>query len=876
VDQAVTLCGFSLHGASEFALELLDVSDDGSRAKRIADLSFEEARLTSSVGGNCVRLFFAFRELCKPFSNRPLELDLLPRTHVGAWHLVEREAKLTIIDDLAGWIRHLAASVESLNSRGDGLDFNDLDAYLAGISRFNHSQNNPLKRVRVLLTNVQYPPKQIIEMPADEVFASYGYHVTFSELFDLYTNICSGLARRMLTRYASSREQDPLVVAFELCNEPDYEWLPDEQRIERAEDPAASPLSKYITELHPMQIPSAATVAVPLEHTPWHGFQEQSGNWVPTPQGRHIGVLEYDWGPKFDWYVKCYAQFSEQLSRALSEECKTRGLAFDIVAGGVTHNNLDYLIRMQRAVPTTFRYCSALALHPYHWPEHDVYDTKYRRRRKFDDWRRHTPREFAMHYFKCFDFFRELRKLTHGRAGLRGFKGKKLWLTEFGIGSKLLGAYNEPVSSYTPFIRPRGMPAEALPYASRVWEDCWDAFLATVKPRELKALGVEAMFFYTLRETASPGLDKHDDDRSNLAILRRDGFPRLDLPTFRRLVSFIHEFTGQPAPKSEGLVSFIHRFAGQRRPKSEVEFKLVPAWTRGRRFSLPLLKTEPWRYINAPPSVLDTLSMLSRDEKQFLYWLTKEYFTGNGEIVDGGCFVGGSTVSLATGLMENWPEDTFRVHSYDIFLTDPYMAQWYFRDRQPDGDRFRKIFDEQTLGVKTKLIVNDGDIMSFGWNDAPIEILFLDICKSWQVNDYCMRTFFPRLIPGQSLVIQQDFFHHAEGWIIAAMELLYDKFEYIAFVPGNSAVFRLKTAIDANDLPAELRQLGLPRLQELMRRHAERYSDGFQRGMILAALAAIYNEFGDRATALESAHEALAISGEAFWVAEGLRDVGLL
>ena len=73
---------------------------------------------------------------------------------------------------------------------------------------------------------------------------------------------------------------------------------------------------------------------------------------------------------------------------------------------------------------------------------------------------------------------------------LSGFEGKKLWLTEFGIGYKLLGAYNEPIWKYTPFIRPRGMPASALPRESRVGEDSWDAFLATVKPGELKALGV--------------------------------------------------------------------------------------------------------------------------------------------------------------------------------------------------------------------------------------------------------------------------------------------------------------------------------------------------------------------------------------------------
>lgn len=41
--------------------------------------------------------------------------------------------------------------------------------------------------------------------------------------------------------------------------------------------------------------------------------------------------------------------------------------------------------------------------------------------------------------------------------------------------------------------------------------------------------------------------------------------------------------------------------------------------------------------------------MLSLEERRLLYWLAREYFAGIGAIVDGGSFVGGSTLALGEG-----------------------------------------------------------------------------------------------------------------------------------------------------------------------------------------------------------------------------------
>ena len=89
------------------------------------------------------------------------------------------------------------------------------------------------------------------------------------------------------------------------------------------------------------------------------------------------------------------------------------------------------------------------------------------------------------------------------------------------------------------------------------------------------------------------------------------------------------------------------------------------------------------------------MTMLSEQERQLLYWLTSTHFIGAGAIVDGGCFVGGSTLSLAEGLRKNAARSSSaRVHVFDLFEVEPYMADLYFSERGlAPGDSFRTLFD---------------------------------------------------------------------------------------------------------------------------------------------------------------------------------------
>jgi hypothetical protein len=205
--------------------------------------------------------------------------------------------------------------------------------------------------------------------------------------------------------------------------------------------------------------------------------------------------------------------------------------------------------------------------------------------------------------------------------------------------------------------------------------------------------------------------------------------------------------------------------------------------------------THGWQSVELPTPVRKVVTMLSKEERQFLYALGRDYWTGGGAIVDAGCFLGGSTLALAMGVLAN-PRQLARqgaIHSYDLFVADAHQAGSYLKTfgTFAPGDSVRPVFDYQTAGVSAVLNVHEGDLRSFPWTaSAPIEILFIDVSKTWALNDFIVRQFFPRLIPGHSIVVQQDYVHPTCPWLAVTMEYFADYFELLAYVPYNSMIYR--------------------------------------------------------------------------------------
>jgi hypothetical protein len=250
------------------------------------------------------------------------------------------------------------------------------------------------------------------------------------------------------------------------------------------------------------------------------------------------------------------------------------------------------------------------------------------------------------------------------------------------------------------------------------------------------------------------------------------------------------------------------------------------------------------------------MTMLSEPERALLYWLGRDHYSGAGRVVDGGCFTGGSTLALGRGVRDGGhgaPEPP--IHVFDLFTSDDYMAEHYFAPAglpYRAGESFRPEFERNTRAVADLLEVHEGDIRRVGWTGEPIEILFVDIAKDWTINDVLLREFFSCLIPGRSVVVQQDYVFHLCPWVVLTMEHLADYFEYVGFVEHCSTVYLNTRPIPADLLAVRLEELPRDRAVALMEaaiRHGG--FTGRERGLLECATATLLLEVETVDRALE-------------------------
>jgi predicted O-methyltransferase YrrM len=90
---------------------------------------------------------------------------------------------------------------------------------------------------------------------------------------------------------------------------------------------------------------------------------------------------------------------------------------------------------------------------------------------------------------------------------------------------------------------------------------------------------------------------------------------------------------------------------------------VFPKWL-SRRPSPSLFGGSPWR--TAPLDRIPVVpGMLGPEELQFLYLSAQKFFTGTGEIVDAGAFLGASAAALGAALRDNprVTDKARRIHS---------------------------------------------------------------------------------------------------------------------------------------------------------------------------------------------------------------------
>lgn len=275
--------------------------------------------------------------------------------------------------------------------------------------------------------------------------------------------------------------------------------------------------------------------------------------------------------------------------------------------------------------------------------------------------------------------------------------------------------------------------------------------------------------------------------------------------------------------------------------------------------NLEALRAGGWERVELSETVQEYPTMLAHSERQLLHWLARDVWEGWGEIVDAGSFLGGSTVSFATGLRarETPPAGGRpRVWTYDRFEAEQYMVDAGYFERWPEievGGSFRPAFDDLLGEMAGDTTVHAGDITAAGWSGEPIEILFLDVLKDSSLNDVVLRDFLPALVPGRSVLIQQDYVHGMLPWIHVTMELLADAVEELGDI-SCSRLYAVDGEITADRLAEFLpldERVSKARQQQLMEQAVAR-SEGATRGSLLLAQTNLLRMHGetDRAGAL--------------------------
>jgi len=135
-----------------------------------------------------------------------------------------------------------------------------------------------------------------------------------------------------------------------------------------------------------------------------------------------------------------------------------------------------------------------------------------------------------------------------------------------------------------------------------------------------------------------------------------------------------------------------------------------------------------------------------------------------------------------------------------------------FDEGKDISDLVRKYIARLDGAEKIKLFI--GNILEQEYPDN-IEIMFLDVCKTPEVN-FSMQKLYSRMMPGRSLLIHQDYIHPYLPYIKITMGYLAEYFEYVGSTQMNSAVWLLKKEIPQEILDVDPYTFGV---DEVLRLH---------------------------------------------------------
>jgi Methyltransferase domain len=235
-------------------------------------------------------------------------------------------------------------------------------------------------------------------------------------------------------------------------------------------------------------------------------------------------------------------------------------------------------------------------------------------------------------------------------------------------------------------------------------------------------------------------------------------------------------------------------------------------------------------------------SETSAAERRFLYRFFAHAWSGQGDVVEIGPFLGGTTRAIARGMLANPARSPDSLlHTYDRFeayyygdelrayveplvaggVIDASAVEAIGSEASFEGAGFRELFArihsgtsyEALLAVRSEPLPDTPDEIrarppDFKLPDRELSAFFVDGCKSWYATKHFVREAVPRASPGAYFLFQ-DYGWYTDFWIPAIVHLMRDSLALVSYVDQTYG-FQLAGPMDDIDslVPDTAEELG--------------------------------------------------------------------
>src|SRR5688500_1000384 len=122
----------------------------------------------------------------------------------------------------------------------------------------------------------------------------------------------------------------------------------------------------------------------------------------------------------------------------------------------------------------------------------------------------------------------------------------------------------------------------------------------------------------------------------------------------------------------------------------------------------------------------ELLGMTTKTEQDYFAKYGEKIYSGKGEIVDLGCWLGSTTIPLVKGLLRNpaFEKSGRKVYAYDLFIwydwMNPSLIGTNLVGKYKEGESFLDEFKKRTAKYASHIEICAGDLAQIVWNGKEI------------------------------------------------------------------------------------------------------------------------------------------------------------